>query len=421
MRILAIETSCDDTGIAILEVTETASAKTTEGKTKFKTLASEVSSQIDIHKEYGGVFPALAKREHIKNLPLVLEKVLKEAGMQKMYSTSPLVRGRTGGGKKIDAIAVTTGPGLEPALWTGIVFAKELNEKYKIPIVPVNHMEGHIFSIFPNDKKTFVVENKKENFPMLSLLVSGGHTELVLMKDNPSSSAGKMKYKKIGQTRDDAAGEAFDKVARMLGLSYPGGPEISRLASEERICISSSPAKGRIEEGSDPFAFQALPLGRGRKIEASPLRSLPRPMIYSKDYDFSFSGLKTAVLYLIRDLKEKNPNILEDIKVKQQIACEFENAVVETLVHKTIKAINQYKIKTLIVGGGVSANSYLQEEMVKKIKKEKLKVKVHFPNRKLSGDNAIMIAIAGYFQYKNKKFVKTGKSLKLKADGNMSL
>jgi len=373
MNILAIETSCDDTGIAILEVIEglkPASAHTTARQVKFKILGNKVSSQIDIHKEYGGVFPALAKREHIKKLPLVLEKVLKEAKIKEKDIK-----------EKIDAIAVTTGPGLEPALWTGIVFAKELNEKYKIPMVPVNHMEGHIFSIFPRDKKTFTIENKKENFPMLTLLVSGGHTELVLIKDF-------QKYKKIGSTRDDAAGEAFDKVARMLGLPYPGGPDISRLASIERSTNSLS------------------------------LTQLPRPMINSKDYDFSFSGLKTAVLYMIRDMKEKDPNILEDIKVKQQIACEFENAVIETLVHKTIKAIKEYKIKTLIVGGGVSANTYLQEQMVKKIKKDKLKTKIHFPIRKLSGDNAVMIAIVGYFQYKKKKFIK--KMDKVKAEGNLS-
>jgi N6-L-threonylcarbamoyladenine synthase len=388
MKILAIETSCDDTAIAIMEVTEglkPASAHAMARQVKFKILGSEVSSQISIHIPYGGVFPALAKREHIKNLPLVLEKVLREAKIKEEDLN-----------KKIDAIAVTTGPGLEPALWTGIVFAKELNQKYKIPIVPVNHMEGHIFSIFPKDKKTFSIENKKENLPMLSLLVSGGHTELVLIKDWPASMQGGMKYKKIGSTRDDAAGEAFDKVARMLGLPYPGGPVVSSLAKEAR------------EEKLQITDYQ-LPI------------TLPRPMINSKDYDFSFSGLKTAVLYMIRDMKEKNPNILEDINIKQKIACEFENAVVETLVHKTIKAIKQYKIKTLIVGGGVSANTYLQEQMVKKIKKDKLKIKVHFPIRKLSGDNAVMISIAGYFQYKNKKFVKTGKSLKLRASGNMSL
>ncbi len=366
MKILAIETSCDETAIAVVEVKQ-------EGKkAKFKILGNEVSSQIAIHIPYGGVFPAIAKREHIKNLPLILERVLKQAKIKI---------------EKVDAIAVTTGPGLEPALWTGIVFVKEINKKYKIPVIPVNHMEGHLFSIFPKKSKTFTVDINKTMFPMLSLLVSGGHTELVLVKDG-------MKYKKIGQTRDDAAGEAFDKVARMLGLPYPGGPEVSKMAAIERA--DGNNISSRIPE-----------------------ILLPRPMIHSKDYDFSFSGLKTAVLYLVRDLKEKDPNVLENTNIKQKIACEFEDAVIETLVHKTIKAIKEYKIKTLIVGGGVSANTYLQEQMLQKIKKEKLKTKTYFPSKSLTGDNALMIAIAGYYQYKNKK--QGSRLSSIKAKGNLSL
>jgi N6-L-threonylcarbamoyladenine synthase len=225
---------------------------------------------------------------------------------------------------------------------------------------------------------------------MLSLLVSGGHTELILVKDF-------MKYKKIGQTRDDAAGEAFDKVARMLGLPYPGGPEISRLARMER----KNSVLGGL--GSDII--------------------FPRPMIYSKNYDFSFSGLKTAVLYLIRDLKKEHSDILKNIGMKQKIAREFEDAVVETLVYKTLKAIKEYGIKTLIVGGGVSANTYLQKMMKKEIKKLRksdfLNIEVHFPAKSLTGDNAIMIAIAGYYQYKNKKRIINLNSIK--AEGKLSL
>lgn len=389
MKILAIETSCDETAMAIIE------AKKIGSKTKFKILGNEISSQVDIHREYGGVFPALAKREHIKNLPIVFEKTLKQAKLKI---------------EKIDSIAVTTGPGLEPALWTGIVFASELRDKYKIPIIPVNHMEGHIFSIFPKKGKTFTIDLDKKIFPMLSLLVSGGHTELVLVKDW-------MKYKKIGQTRDDAAGEAFDKVARMLGLPYPGGPEISRLAEKEReditpLLTEEGVGGGDLKSINHPLAFQALPLSRGRKIQIQ----LPRPMIYSKDYDFSFSGLKTAVLYLIRDLKIEHSNILENVGIKQKIAREFEDAVVETLVHKTIKAIKEYNVKTLIVGGGVSANTYLQKVMIEKIKENKFKTKVHFPTKELTGDNAIMIAIAGFFQFKKKN-----SRLPLKANGNLQL
>ncbi len=376
MKILAIETSCDETAIAVIEVKQEGKQPVCAGRAKFKILGNEVSSQIAIHIPYGGVFPAIAKREHIKNLPLILERVLKQAKIKI---------------EKVDAIAVTTGPGLEPALWTGIVFAKELSKKYKIPVVPVNHMEGHLFSIFPKKGKTFTVDINKAMFPMLSLLVSGGHTELVLVKDG-------MKYKKIGQTRDDAAGEAFDKVARMLGLPYPGGPEVSKMAANERA---------------------------DRKNMTSDDIALPRPMIHSKDYDFSFSGLKTAVLYLIRDLKEKNPKVLDDINIKQKIAREFEDAVIETLVYKTIKAIKEHKIKTLIVGGGVSANTYLQEQMLKEIKKLKqskvlpYSVKVHFPSKSLTGDNALMIAIAGYYQYKNKK--QGSRLSSIKAKGNLSL
>jgi N6-L-threonylcarbamoyladenine synthase len=396
MRILAIETSCDETAIAIVEAQKTGS------KTKFKILGNDLSSQIALHTQYGGVFPMMAKREHGKNILNILEKVLKEAKIYKLNKSASYdeklknnienILDRESELKeiwtttipfiikpKIDAIAVTTGPGLEPALWVGISFAKALGLYWNIPIISVNHMEGHIFSIFPKNGKTFIVDSDKKIFPMISLLVSGGHTELIFVKDF-------MKYKKIGKTRDDAAGEAFDKVARMLGLPYPGGPEISKLAGIER----NNSSKSEI--------------------------SLPRPMINSKDYDFSFSGLKTAVLYMIRDLKEKNPNVLNNIKIKQQIAREFEDAVVETLVSKTIRAIKEYKVKTLIVGGGVSANKYLQEIMINATKENKLKIKVHFPSKSLTGDNALMIAIAGFFQFKNKK-----SRLPLKANGNLQL
>ncbi len=450
MKILAIETSCDETALSIIEVKKqdkSTSTKKKQNKVKFKILGNEISSQITLHAQYGGVFPMMAKREHGKNILHILEKVLKEA---KMYSVNkkslpsqklenkihkllereneinerwmeimPFIKK-----PNIDAIAVTTGPGLEPALWVGISFAKALSVYWGIPIVPVNHMEGHVFSIYPKGNKTFTVDESKEMLPMLSLLVSGGHTELVLIKDF-------MKYKKIGQTRDDAAGEAFDKVARMLGLPYPGGPEISKMAKNERggikrkNVVQGSLAQADGPSGSKKFNRILLCADGNNILSEIPEIVLPRPMIHSKDYDFSFSGLKTAVLYLIRDLKIQNPNILDDINIKQKIACEFENAVVETLVYKTIKAIKEYKIKTLIVGGGVSANNYLQEIMIKEIKKIQqskvlpYSVKVHFPSRSLTGDNALMIAIAGYFQYKNNKIAKNINSIKAK--GNLSL
>jgi len=400
MIILAIETSCDETAIAIVEV------KKIDKKDTFTILADNLNSQVKLHAEYGGVFPTIAKREHQKNLPLLLEKSLKQAKIKM---------------EEIDRIAVTVGPGLEPALWTGIVFAEELSEKYKKKVIPVNHMEGHIFSIFPKNKKTFQIDTREKIFPIISLLVSGGHTEIILMKNWParhrlrSGVAGGGDYKILGQTRDDAAGEAFDKVARMLGLPYPGGPAISVLASKARQ--------------------------KQLRIKNYELRiKFPRPMIHSKDYDFSFSGLKTAVLYYIRDLnhpsaprqaqgtspsqgrnKNKETSVVMSDKLKQQIAREFEDAVVDVLVSKTLRALKEYKAKTLIVGGGVSANKYLQSQMKKKINLPEMrskagKVKVHFPSNSLTGDNALMIAIAGYFS-KNKKQSK----IPLKASGNLKL
>jgi N6-L-threonylcarbamoyladenine synthase len=381
MKILAIETSCDDTCIAILD------AKKSGKSVSFKILSNVIHSQIDVHREFGGVFPALAKREHIKNITPVYEKAMRDA-------KNP----------KIDAIAVTVGPGLEPALWVGITFAKELGEKLDAPIIPVNHMEGHVLSVFPQKGKTFTINSKKKIFPSLSLLVSGGHTELVLTKKWQD-------YKLIGQTVDDAAGEAFDKVARMLGLPYPGGPEISRLATEERKNIDlmdlAQASRGRAEQKNQQIFTRV----QQSNVLSGP--TFPRPMIHSKDYNFSFSGLKTAVLYYIRD----HGPLTE--KLKSQIAREFEDAAIEVLIKKTIRAIKQYKIKTLIVGGGVSANAYLRDSLKKACKKEKLKIDIHFPVKNLSTDNALMIAIAGYFRLtKNKKY-KTPKGLE--AIGNLAL
>ncbi len=348
MKILSIETSCDETGITILNVTGS------ENNPVFEVLANNLYSQIKIHAQYGGVYPALAKREHIKNLPILLEKTLKKLKLEKSK-------------KPIDMIAVTSGPGLEPALWTGIVFAKELSKKWNVPVVPVNHMEGHVLSVFAKNGKFKIPKIK---FPALSLLVSGGHTELVLVKDW-------MKYKKIGETCDDASGEAFDKVARMLSLPYPGGPQVSKLSA------------------------------LGRKIKSISEITLPRPMMYSKNYDFSFSGLKTSVLYLIQKIGSL------DEKTKIEIAREFEDSVVDVLTHKTIKAIQEHKIKTLIVAGGVSANTQLKKILKKKIKENNLKIEVLFPNKKLSTDNAIMISLVGYFRRKNKK-------TNIKANGGLS-
>jgi len=378
MKILGIETSCDETAISIV------GAKGSLEDFSFKVLGSVVNSQIDIHKEYGGVVPNIAKREHQKNLPLVLAEALKIAEIDL---------------SKIDLISVTVGPGLEPALWTGITFAKEISEKWNIPVVGANHMEGHIASVFltnskeetsrtifslghkdkalQNDSASFlnIKENKegKNKFPILALLISGGHTELIFLKNW-------LEKEKIGETKDDAVGEAFDKVARMLGLPYPGGPEISKLAEEARI--------------------------KNIKLE----KEFPRPMIHSGDFNFSFSGLKTAVLYYLRDKKEIN---------KIAVAREFEDAVIETLISKTKKAISEYQPKTLIIGGGVIANKALRENFLK-LKEIYPKIEILIPEKSLTTDNATMIAAAGYLQYlKNEnESLETGD---LKAQGNLSI
>ena len=255
MIILGIETSCDETAISVVE------AEGNEKNPSFKVLGSAIHSQADMHSLYGGVYPNLAKREHTKNLPAVLETALEKAKMPARLASESVAGGEI---SKIDAIAVTVGPGLEPALWTGITFAKELAEKWKKPLIPTNHMEGHLASVLMNSKnfiklmpsdtvsKAHPFETVHIKFPALGLLISGGHTELVLLKSWTEKEI-------IGETKDDAVGEAFDKVARMLGLPYPGGPEISKLASEAR---------------EQNFHLET---------------KFPRPMIKSGDLNFSFS------------------------------------------------------------------------------------------------------------------------------------
>ena len=384
MRILSIETSCDETAIAVLSVKGGAVPKC-------KVESHHVASQIALHAQYGGVFPMMAKREHAKNIVPLFLATLKEAKLvarlkkpamidekklrvmlerepemlELFLQEFPFLKK-----PKIDRIAVTVGPGLEPALWVGINFAKALAFVWNIPLVPVNHMEGHVLSVFPQEKKAeFAVT--KMLLPAISLLVSGGHTEIVAVK-------GIGKYKVIGQTVDDAAGEAFDKVARMLGLPYPGGPEISRLAECAR-------------RDNMPRNFK-----------------LPRPMLHSGDLNFSFSGLKTAVLYFIRD------NGTPDENMKMALAREFEDAVVEVLVTKTLTAAAKQKAKSIIVGGGVSANRQLKKILEERA--QEIGIVLHFPSKELTTDNAIMIGIAGYFAkpapISSKKF---------KAQGNMSL
>ncbi len=334
MRILAIETSCDETGIAIIE------SSGGLRNPKFKIIQGLISSQIKIHRPFGGVVPNLAKREHLKNLPILFKKLGSSARIL----------------NSIDLIAVTVGPGLEPALWTGINFAQEITKKDKKRLIGVNHMEGHLYSFLLPKKKTNIsksqnIEISKYSFPAIALIVSGGHTILLKMDSL-------IKWKRIGETRDDAAGEAFDKVARILDLPYPGGPEIEKLA---RV--------------GNPSAV-----------------TFPRPMIHDKNYDFSFSGLKTAVLYYMRDHKDAN---------KADLAASFQQAAVDVLVAKTIRAAREYNAQSIFISGGVASNKFLR----KTLKKETQKIGCTFfaPDFKYNQDNAAMIAAAGYMTHLRKK------------------
>ncbi len=373
MIILGIETSCDETALSLLEVTEKNNERT------YKVLNNAVLSQVKIHEQYGGVFPMMAKREHAKNLVPLLYSVLSESQFlikdisnnneehQKVISDilaakepellkAFLAHPELFNAPKIDAIAVTQGPGLEPALWVGINFAKALSQVWNIPLIPVNHMEGHITASLLKDSSYQASHTLHSiEFPALALLISGGHTEFVLMHSFGT-------YEIIGKTRDDAVGEAFDKVARLLGLPYPGGPEISNLAAKERIEFPES-------RGNYP---------------------LPRPMIHSGTADVSFSGLKTAVLYTLK----KIPDLTSDIK--RQIAREFEDAVVEVLISKTNHVLDNYNISTLIIGGGVIANKRIRAAFTTLA--EERTIPLLLPATNLSTDNALMIAIAGSFK-----------------------
>jgi tRNA N6-adenosine threonylcarbamoyltransferase len=316
-RILAIETSCDETACAVLE----------NGR---ELLSSTVASQMDIHARYGGVFPEVASRQHVLSIIPVVEQTLAQSNLTL---------------KDIDAIAVTRGPGLAGSLVVGMNMAKGLALGTSLPMIGVNHLEGHIYSSWIyNAGETAPPEPQ---FPLMALLVSGGHTELNLMTDH-------LTYQRLGSTLDDAAGEAFDKVARLLGLPYPGGPSIQRAA-----------------ETGDPTRFK-----------------FPRAKL-DNAYNFSFSGLKTAVLYEVNDWKKKNKTLpVEDI------AASFQAAVVDVLFKKTIQAARDHHAKEILVAGGVSANRALRQAF-----QAQDEFKVHIPAFSLCTDNAAMIAAAGYYRY----------------------
>lgn len=382
-KILAIETSCDETAAAVLEV-EIANPSTRNLKVsvrgsnlsetppkiinnknitfpKIKVLSSVVRSQIKLHSKMGGVVPEAAARAHLKYIRPVVEQALTNSNL-------PLTA--------IDYIAVTQGPGLLPSLLIGVEFAKALSYGNSIPLVPINHMAGHLYSPFAQ-LKAISYKLAASVFPMISLIVSGGHTMIVLMSGIAGSgSAGKdiKNYRVLGQTVDDAAGEAFDKVAKMLNLPYPGGPEVSKLAAD-----------------GNPEAI-----------------NFPRPMINNKDYNFSFSGLKTSVLYYLRD----NPNVN-----KADLCASFQQAAVEVLVTKTMRAVKEFGAKSVSLSGGVAANKHLRETLANTLKTHGRAFYV--PDFKLCTDNAEMIGLAAAFKLHNG--FKPVKYNKIEADPNLSL
>lgn len=313
MKILGIETSCDETSIAIVE-------------NGTKLITSETSSSLAIHAKTGGIIPENAARQQITSIIPVLNQVLKE--------------------NEFDAIAVTVGPGLIGSLLVGVETARTLSYAYKKPIIPINHLVAHIYA-------NFIDQKKLPKFPAICLVVSGGHTDLVLMKKHKS-------FKYLGGTRDDAAGEAFDKTARLLNLPYPGGPSISNLA---------------------------------KKYKGINLNLFPRPMIRDKNFEFSFSGLKTAVYKYVKNLK-----ITKDLQIK--LSAEIQEAIVDVLISKTLLAVKKYKPKSLLLAGGVSANRRLREKIKEEIIKQNIKAELFLPNAKYSTDNAVAIASSGFFNQK---------------------
>lgn len=313
MKILGIESSCDETAVAVVE-------------DKKKILSSVVASQIDVHKEFGGVVPEVASRIHVENISACIDKALKDAGCTM---------------EDIDAVAVTQGPGLIGCLHVGVTAAKALAFAFDKPLVPVNHLAGHIYA------NELVVDMQ---YPVLALLVSGGNSELVYMKDEHS-------FEIIGETQDDAIGEAFDKVARVLDLGYPGGPKIDKLAKE-----------------------------------GSPVYDLPKPKTQGK-YDFSFSGLKSGVLQFVKRMERQNKewNMAD-------LACSFQETALNEIFEKVNLALQDYEVKDFVVGGGVSANSRLREK-VKELEEKYPNVRFTVPPMSCCTDNATMIAVAGQIAY----------------------
>ncbi len=377
MKILAIETSCDETGISLVE------GKKESGSFTFSVLKNALLSQALLHSPYGGVYPNLAKREHQKYLPVLFEQFKDD---------------------EYDAIAVTTGPGLEPALWTGITFAEALAKETSKPLFPINHMEGHLISSLTQNG---VLENVA--LPVLGLLISGGHTEFVLMKNW-------FEYELVGQTLDDAVGEAFDKVARTLGLPYPGGPQISKLAEENRSGAKRVDAS--IAQGDAPSIAnfqQEITRASGGSVLRSNFK-LPRPMINENSCDVSFSGLKTSVLYAVRDMGGVQTLSTQEVA---RFAQEFEDAVADVLISKTKRALHETNARTMVLGGGVAANVHLRKVIAEAVAKEFPEVEFRLPDTSITGDNAIMIAEAALARVLSEKISPATEPIV--ARGNLSL
>lgn len=320
-NILAIETSCDETGIALVEQTGTAETP------RFVVHQNALVTQIEMHREFGGVVPGIAKREHQKALPLLLEQVLE--AQPDLWS-------------KVDAIAVSVCPGLEPALWAGIEFAKDLAIEHGKLLLGTHHIQGHLYSTLLETEPGEEAPSKKIRFPAVALIVSGAHTSMLNMHSLHS-------WTLIGEKRDDAVGEAFDKVARMLGLPYPGGPEIQKIAAS-----------------GDPHAIP-----------------FPRPMLHEKNFDFSFSGLKTAVLYHLRD----NPDVNH-----ADVAASFQEAAISVLETKIFKAADEFGAASIMLAGGVAANSALRDRLAHGAEERGLGFAM--PPMPYNTDNAAMIGAA---------------------------
>ncbi len=347
MLILALETSCDETSVAVLDCNE----KTKE----INLLSNIVSSQVKIHAKWGGVVPNLAAREHVKNTIPVLDEALKKAEVKL---------------SDVDLFATTKGPGLIPALLIGTNATKTLSYFWKKPLIGVQHIEGHIYANF----LSFPASEIK--FPMLALVVSGGHTSLILMGDH-------LKYQTLGETQDDAVGEAFDKVAKLLDLGYPGGPIVSKRTDE-------------LEEKLKEVEDKDLK----KEIEAI---EFPRPMMDKKNYDFSFSGLKTSVLYFYQKLQEKKLDETTLEIYKSAICKEFQDAAVEVLTIKTKRAIEEFKPMTVALAGGVAANLALRKTLKEKTKEASKEIsqeiKYLVPEFEFCGDNAAMIGAAAFYRF----------------------